>query len=64
MNARRFLYHELYRASLDLSAFLEPYPGVPGMVTFSEFDPQALAQSRELGTIQDGILRGRTFALP
>lgn len=64
VNARRFLYHELYRASLDLSAFLEPYPGVPGMVTFSEFDPQALAQSRELGTIQDGILRGRTFALP
>jgi hypothetical protein len=62
-NARGFLFFELYRASLDLRAFLQPYPAVPGMVTFSRFEPEALSSSRELAAIRSGILDGRPFVL-
>jgi hypothetical protein len=62
-NARVFLFHELYRASLDLGAFLQPYPAVPGMVSFSSFEPQALLSSRELGVVRSGILDGSPFVI-
>ncbi len=62
-NARAFLFYELYRASLDLEPFLQPYPAVPGMVTFSSFEPQALLSSRELGAVRSGILDGSPFVL-
>ena len=66
VNARRFLYFELYKASIDLSAFLEPYPGVPGFVTLSEFNPaKELGDvGAELGIIRGGILEGKDFLYP
>jgi hypothetical protein len=60
-NARRFLSYELYQASLDLSEFLLPYPGKPGMVMFSGFSPDAISRDEELTVIRDGILEGRPF---
>lgn len=58
---RRFLYHELYRASLDLSEFLSPYPDAPGMVSLSDFSPTALAQSQTIDTIVKGITEKKPF---
>jgi hypothetical protein len=62
-NARRFLSYELYQASLDLSEFLLPYPGTPGMAEFSEFSPEAIGRDEELAVIRDGILAGRPFVM-
>lgn len=63
-NARRFLYYELYHASLDFSAFLRPFAGAPGNVGLSGFNPAALASSPEIGVLRQGILEGAPFALP
>lgn len=63
-NARRFLYYELYHASLDLSPFLAPYPDAPGMVTLRPFDPAALERSPDLAVIRRGVLEGAPFVLP
>lgn len=60
-NSRRFLYRELYHASLDFSEFLDPYPSMPGMVRFSDFDPDRLAEGPELKVVRQGILHGRRF---
>jgi HPt (histidine-containing phosphotransfer) domain-containing protein len=46
--ARIFLYDELYRASLDLSEFLAPDPGMPGMVRLQPFAPEHLVQHPSL----------------
>jgi len=62
-NARRFLFYELFQASLDLSKFLTPYPGVPGMVTFSDFLPEAVSALPEMGVIREGILRQKPFTM-
>jgi len=62
-NARRFLFYELFQASLDLSKFLTPYPGVPGMVTFSDFPPDAVSAHPEMGVIREGILRQKPFTM-
>ena len=62
-NARRFLYKELFEASLDFSSFLRPYPDSPGMVLFDEFDPEALLGSTALDTIVQGITEGMPFLL-
>jgi hypothetical protein len=62
-NARRFLSYELYQASLDLSEFLVPYPGTPGMVEFSGFSPDAISRDEELAVIRDGVLEGRPFVM-
>lgn len=66
VNARRFLYFELYTASIDLSAFLEPYPDVPGFVTFSGFDPSMVLGKDHAGlqAIREGILEGKSFCYP
>jgi hypothetical protein len=60
-NARRFLYEELYHASLDLSDFLQEDPTLPGMVTFKTFDPPALLDSLSLEVIYRGITSGVPF---
>jgi hypothetical protein len=62
-NASRFMYDELFRASLDLSAFLQDDPTLPGMVTFKDFDPSTLLESRPLDTICNGIIEGKPFLM-
>jgi hypothetical protein len=62
-NARKFLYHELFHASLDLSAFLTLDPSLPGMTTFKDFPPEDLLDSASLDVITEGILHGREFLL-
>lgn len=63
-NARRFLYSELFHASLDFSSFLQPYPEAPGMVRFRDFDPPELMVSGELRAVCSGIGRAGSFNLP
>jgi UDP-N-acetylglucosamine 2-epimerase len=63
-NAKAFLYHELYNASLDLAEFLLPYRSMPGMVVFSDFDPRSLEDHPTLSVIRDGVLEGSPFLLP
>jgi hypothetical protein len=62
-NARSFLYHELFAASLDLSEFLKPDESLQGMVTFSGFLPDRLQSSRPLEVIRNGILHDTPFLL-
>jgi hypothetical protein len=59
--ARRFLHHELFHASLDLSEFLEDEAGFPGMVLFKPFEPRRLLDSPALTVIRDGILQESPF---
>jgi hypothetical protein len=61
INARKFLYHELYEASLDLSDFLEEDPYLEGMVQLSDFDLEELEIHQALTVIQQGILHGTPF---
>jgi hypothetical protein len=65
-NARRFLHFELFRASLDLGRFLEPFPAFPGMVRLARFDPQELVGEgcRERAVLLRGILQGESFVYP
>lgn len=60
-NARRFLHHEVFHASLDLSEFLADETGFPGMVLLKSFDPARLLDSEALSVIREGILHGRRF---
>ncbi len=60
-NARRFLHHEVFHASLDLSEFLADENGFPGMVLLKSFDPARLLDSEALSVIREGILHGRPF---
>lgn len=61
LNARRFLYYQLFHASLDLSRFLESYPDMPGFVTFSRFAPEQIEHSSDLQIIQRGIIERKHF---
>lgn len=61
--ARAFLFAELFRASLDLSEFLRPYPEAPGMVLFKDFRPERLASHPALGVVRRGIMDGTPFLL-
>jgi hypothetical protein len=63
-NGRLFMYRELYQASLDLSAFLQPYPSMQGMVSFRDFAPELLAEHPALQAISHGILEGKQFLMP
>jgi hypothetical protein len=60
-NARRFLFHELFQASLDLSEFLHPYPNASGMTLLNDFEPETLERSPALEVIKNGILKGSAF---
>jgi hypothetical protein len=62
--ARKFLYNELFQASLDFSAYLEPYPSISGMVTLSEFEPASLESDPIFPMLGRGILEGAPFAAP
>ncbi|MGB2895760.1 MAG: hypothetical protein WBB65_06300 [Anaerolineales bacterium] len=62
-NARSFLYHELFAASLDLSEFLQPDESLQGMVIYSGFSPDRLQSSRQLEVIRNGILHNTPFLL-
>ncbi len=64
-NARRYMYFQLYRASLPFDRFLtaESYP--PGFARLRDFPWQDLlpAHSAVMQTIQDGLLAGKPFYL-
>jgi len=62
-NSRRVLYYELFHASLDLSAFLEPDPVLPGMVIFAPFAPEQLVEHPALQVVRSGLLEGQPFVL-
>ena len=62
-NARKFLYHELFNASLDLSKFLDVDPTLQGMVVLRDFKPENLLTSKSLEAIASGILAGEAFLL-
>jgi hypothetical protein len=62
--ARRFLHSELYRSSLDFSAFIMERGGHPGMVEWRPFDPVALRRSPDLQVVVRGIVDGSPFILP
>jgi UDP-N-acetylglucosamine 2-epimerase len=64
IHARRFLYRELHHASLDFSAYLRPYPSMPGMVQFSAFEPSQLAADPLFDHLRAGIIDGETFVRP
>jgi hypothetical protein len=61
--ARAFLYAELFEESLDLSEFLEPMAGAPGMVEFRRFSPGRLAASQSLQVIRRGFIEGARFSM-
>ena len=65
LNARRFLYWQLYRSSLSFEDFLKPDGVWAGYVTLKDFPWQALLpeNSVTLQTIHDGILHGGDFML-
>ncbi len=62
-NARRFLYFELFHASLDFSPFLAPDPILPGFVVFRGFPAGLLAPgSSQLGSVLlSGVVERRPF---
>jgi len=66
INARRFLYFQLYRTSLPFDQFLEPDGIWPGFVRLKKFSWQDLLpeNSLTLKTISDGILEEKGFLLP
>lgn len=65
-NARKFLYYELFKASLDFGGFLNPWPALPGFVTFSRFNAQQVTcqVSSEMKILAEGILRGEPLVYP
>jgi hypothetical protein len=65
LNARKFLYFQLYRTSLPLDAFLEEDGIWHGFVQFKNFKPQALLpeSSASIKAVLDGILDNGDFLL-
>jgi hypothetical protein len=66
LNARRFLYYQLYRTSLPFDDFLEPEGVLPGFVRLKAFAPQDLLpdHSDTFKVITSGLLQGEDFILP
>jgi hypothetical protein len=66
MNARRFLYYQLYRTSLPFDRFIKPDEIWPGFVRLKDFSWQDLLpeNSTTLQVISDGLLKGRPFLMP
>jgi hypothetical protein len=65
INARRFLYYQLYRTSLPFDRYLEPDGIWPGFVKLKNFTWQELlpAQSPTLRVISEGLLEGKPFLM-
>ncbi|HEX9027524.1 MAG TPA: hypothetical protein VF823_00025 [Anaerolineales bacterium] len=63
-NARRFLYYQLFRASLPFNGYLEA-ASIPGFVQLSSFSWRALLpeNSPTMQVILDGVLEGKPFLL-
>lgn len=66
INARRFLYYQLYRTSLPFDRFIELDKIWPGYVRLKKFSVQDLLpeNSPTMQVISDGILKGAPFILP
>jgi len=64
-NARRFIYYQLYRASLPFGEFIEAYPR-PGYVQVRSVTWQQLSgqHSPTMRVLVDGVLHGDPFLLP
>ena len=65
VNARKFLYYQLYRTSLPFGEYLEPTP-FPGFVKLQSFQYSRLypSASPTLQVISKGILDGGAFLFP
>ncbi|NWF63079.1 MAG: hypothetical protein HXY38_02130 [Chloroflexi bacterium] len=61
-NARRFLYYQLYRASLPLGEFLESSVRVT-QTRLKHFNLNDLQQSSSMQAILDGLLQNGDFLL-
>jgi hypothetical protein len=64
VQARRFLHDELFRESVDLSRFLQPFDRAPGMVQLEPFLPKEFLESAEARLLAEGILQGKPFRYP
>lgn len=66
INARRFLYYQLYRTSLPFDKFLEPDGIWPGFVRLKDFSWQDLLpeNSTTMRVISEGLLNGKPFLMP
>ncbi len=66
INARRFLYFQLYRSSLPFDEFIEEGGPWRGFAHFKDFPLEALSPDRStsIRAIVDGILNGGDFLLP
>lgn len=64
-NARRFLYYQLYRASLPLDEYLQTGPR-PGFVLLRDFSWERLLphHSASMQVLHEGILDGKPFLMP
>jgi hypothetical protein len=64
-NARRFLYFQLYRASVPLDEYLQTGPR-PGFVLLRDFSWRQLHPDRStsMRVLVDGILYGKPFLMP
>lgn len=64
-NARRFLYYQLYRASLPMDRYLQSAQR-PGFVRLREFSWEELLpqNSPTIRVLLNGILRGEPFLMP
>jgi hypothetical protein len=65
INARRFLYFQLFRTALPFSHYLEEDPHWPGYVQLREFDLEDLLPERSntMGAIVNGIINQTPFLL-
>ncbi len=61
-NARRFLYYQLFKASLPFGDFLEP-GSIPGAVRLKSFPWRQLREHATMRVLVDGILHGKPFLL-
>ena len=64
-NARRFLYYQLYRASIPLEEYLQTGPR-PGFVLLRDFSWRRLLpeNSASMQVLVNGILEGKPFLMP
>ena len=65
LNARRFLYYQLYRTSLPFEQYLKPDGIWPGFVRLSDFSWKDLLpeHSPTMRVISEGLLEGKPFLL-
>jgi hypothetical protein len=66
VNARRFLYYQLYVSSLPFNDFLQEDGVWKGYVTLRDFPLTQLSpeNSQTIRVISEGILQGKAFEMP